>query len=263
MLYYKKFTGVPVTKGREQSLINIAFCDDELSVLNELRILLDKYSANRNKEIVCTAFHSPLDLLAEIEKGTRFDILFLDIIMPGENGIAVATEIRNYDRYVKIIFLSCSSNFAVDSYSVNAYSYQIKPINEKTFFNVMDSAISTCERELEKDLILRCKTGITRIQLRHLEYCEVIHRTLLIHLTNGDVLECTGSLDQLSTQLAFDSRFLRVHRSYLVNLEYIKHLSYNALIMTCLTKLPIPRGKYREIKDRYLEYIFQSKHVLI
>ena len=58
-------------------MIKIAFCDDELSVLNELRILLERYRAERDQKMEYAAFQSPLELLAEIEKGVRFDILFL------------------------------------------------------------------------------------------------------------------------------------------------------------------------------------------
>ena len=93
-------------------MIQIAFCDDDQTVLDQLSALLEKYRAQRCVQIQCTAFHSPLDLLAEIEKGTRYDILFLDVIMPAENGITAAKEIRQYDNVVKIIFLTSSAEFA-------------------------------------------------------------------------------------------------------------------------------------------------------
>lgn len=137
-------------------MIKIAFCDDEISVLNELRILLDRYRAERNQEIEYAVFHSPLELLAQIEKGARYDILFLDVLMPGENGINAAAEIRGYDSNVKIIFLTSSAEFAVQSYTVGAYFYQIKPIWEEGFFRLMDSAVAACEKERGDSLILRC-----------------------------------------------------------------------------------------------------------
>lgn len=90
-------------------MIQIAFCDDDQTVLDQLSALLEKYRAQRCVQIQCTVFHSPLDLLAEIEKGTRYDILFLDVIMPAENGITVAKEIRQYDTAVEIIFLTSST----------------------------------------------------------------------------------------------------------------------------------------------------------
>ena len=242
-------------------MIKIAFCDDDSAVLSDLHELLALYRAEKNKEIDDYTFHSPLELITEIGRGMRFDILFLDVLMPGENGIDVAAEIRNYDKNAKIIFLTSSSEFAVQSYTVNAFYYQLKPICEETFTRLMDAVLSQCEMEQASSLILHCKTGITRIKPTHLEYCEVIHRTLFIHLTSGKVLECIGSLADLEKQLLPYGSFLRPHRSYLVNLEYIQNLSYRAITMSCLTEIPIPRGKYNEIKNAFLEYAFFNKQV--
>lgn len=244
-------------------MIKIGFCDDELSVLNELRVLVDRYRVERNRAIEYTAFQSPWDLLAEIERGSRYDILFLDVIMPGETGIDAAAEIRNYDNNVKIVFLTSSAEYAVQSYTVGAYFYQLKPIWEESFFRLMDSAIAACEKEQENSLILRCKNGITRVELRHIEYCEVIHRTLFIHLTSGKVLESTGHMDDLNRKLEGYGNFLRSHRSYLINLEYVRSLSYHCVMMASLAEIPIPRGKYQEIKDTYLEYAFRNRQVTV
>lgn len=240
-------------------MIKIGFCDDDCSVLSRLHELLVLYRAEKNEEIDDYTFHSPLDLIAEIERGTQFDILFLDVLMPGENGIDAAAEIRNYDKNAKIIFLTSSTEFAVQSYTVNAFYYQLKPICEESFFHLMDAVLSQCQKEQASSLILHCKTGITRIKPAQLEYCEVIHRTLFIHLTSGKVLECIGSLNELGRQLVPYGSFLRPHRSYLVNLEYVQNLSYRAITMSCLAEIPIPRGKYNEIKNAFLEYAFLDK----
>jgi len=231
-------------------------------VLNDIRNFLDEYSAERNRDISYTAFHSPIDLISEIENGARFDVLFLDVLMPGETGIDAAAEIRNYDKNVKIIFLTSSSEYAVQSYSVEAFFYQLKPICRDEFFSLMDSVLSACEKEQSVSLILRCKSGINKIELRHIEYCEVIHRTLFIHLTEGKVLESIGRMDDLCVQLEMHGCFFRPHRSFLVNFEHVKSISHNIITMSCLAEIPIPRGKYNEVKDAYLEYAFQNRQVM-
>ena len=114
-------------------------------------------------------------------------------------------------------------------------------------------------RELVKDL---AATFRTRIELRHLEYCEVIHRTLLIHLTSGKVLESTGSLDELNRQLEPYGCFLRPHRSFLINLDHVQNLSHHSITMSCMTEIPLPRGKYQEVKDAYLEHMCVSGQVI-
>ena len=74
-------------------MIKIAFCDDDLEVLHQMNELLDRYRVERNEDITYAAFQSPFELLTEIEKGIRPDILFLDVVMPGQNGMDVAKEI--------------------------------------------------------------------------------------------------------------------------------------------------------------------------
>lgn len=244
-------------------MLKIAFCDNDRSALYEIRVLLDQYRVSRKLEIEDAAFHSPLDLLAEIEHGTRFDILFLDAVLSGETGLDAAAEIRHYDNQVKIIFLTASAAYAVQSYTVGAYSYQLKPIWRESFFSLMDSAISACEEEQADSLILQCKSGVTRVELRQLEYCEVIHRTLIFHLHGGGVLESSGSLNDLCQRLEAHENFLRPHRSYLVNLDYVQHLSARAITLASQMEIPVPRGKYQSIKDAFLNYTLQSKRALV
>ena len=244
-------------------MIQIAFCDDDQTVLDQLSALLEKYRAQRCVQIQCTAFHSPLDLLAEIEKGTRYDILFLDVIMPAENGITAAKEIRQYDNVVKIIFLTSSAEFAVESYVVGAYFYQLKPIWEDSFFRLTDSMIAECRRADQRSLILRCKSGVTRITLDSLEYCEVQGRTLVFHLLDGTVIESSGSMDELARQLADYPGFLRPHRSYLVNMEYIHNITAKSITMESLAEVPLPHGRFTAVRDQYLEYAFAGKKVVL
>jgi DNA-binding LytR/AlgR family response regulator len=244
-------------------MIKIAFCDDDMEVLHQMNELLDRYRVERNEDITYVAFQSPFELLTEIEKGIRPDILFLDVVMPGQNGMDVAKEIRQYDTNMKIIFLTSSPEFAVESYSVGAYFYQLKPIWEESFFRLMDAVLAECEKKKKNSLILRSKDGITRIDLQQLEYCEVLGRKLLFHLENGAVLESAGSLDDLAGQLMQDSNFFRPHRSFLVNMEYIQNISSRSIKMVNDAEIPIPHGKCSEIKNTYMEYAFNGEQAVL
>lgn len=244
-------------------MIKIAFCDDDMEVLHQMNELLDRYRVERNEDITYAAFQSPFELLTEIEKGIRPDILFLGVVMPGQNGMDVAKEIRQYDTNMKIIFLTSSPEFAVESYSVGAYFYQLKPIWEESFFRLMDAVLAECEKKKKNSLILRSKDGITRIDLQQLEYCEVLGRKLLFHLENGAVLESAGSLDDLAGQLMQYSNFFRPHRSFLVNMEYIQNISSRSIKMVNDAEIPIPHGKCSEIKNTYMEYAFNGEQAVL
>lgn len=244
-------------------MIKIAFCDDDMEVLHQMNELLDRYRVERNEDITYAAFQSPFELLTEIEKGIRPDILFLDVVMPGQNGMDVAKEIRQYDTNMKIIFLTSSPEFAVESYSAGAYFYQLKPIWEESFFRLMDAVLAECEKKKKNSLILRSKDGITRIDLQQLEYCEVLGRKLLFHLEDGAVLESAGSLDDLAGQLMQYSNFFRPHRSFLVNMEYIQNISSRSIKMVNDAEIPIPHGKCSEIKNTYMEYAFNGEQAVL
>ena len=244
-------------------MVKVAFCDDDLSVLKELSVLMDRYRVERNQDITYAAFHSPLELMAEVERGTGLDIIFLDVLMPGQNGISTAKEIRKHDTSVKIIYLTSSAEYAVDSYSVGAYFYQLKPIWQESFYRLMDSVLSECRRDEENSLILRSKTGITRLDLDKLQYCEVIGRTLLFHRKDGDVLDSGGKLDDLCEQLKDYDCFIRCHRSYLINMDYVQNITSKAVTMTDGTQIPIPHGKYSELKDKFFSYFFHKNQTFL
>lgn len=127
----------------------------------------------------------------------------------------------------------------------------------------MDSAVSESRKEKKDSLILRCKSGVTRIDLDRLEYCEVFGRTLLFHMDDGGVLEGTGSMDKLYGKLLQYENFVRPHRSFLINMEYIHKISCKAITMENRTEIPIPHGKCSEIKNLYLEYAFERRQVFI
>ncbi len=244
-------------------MIKIAFCDDDPSVLKELSSLFDHYRAERSYELEYVSYQSPLELIAGFEKGLRWDVLLLDVMMPGQNGMELAKEIREYDNHVNIIFLTSSPEFAVQSYTVGAFFYQLKPIHEDSFYHVLDQVMKKCEQSYAQKIILKCKSGITAIVPEKIEYCEVIGHSLLLHMSNGAVLESVGKLNELEEKLSVFGGFLRVHRSFLVNMEYIQSISYRAVTLACLAEIPIPHGKYNEIKKKYLNYAFEKESVML
>lgn len=244
-------------------MVRIAYCDDDPAVLEQLNHLLERYGAERNLELQCTAYHSALDLLAAMERGQRYQIILLDVLMPGENGMDAAREIRQFDAAVKLIFLTSSPEYAVESYSVNAFHYHLKPIRQINFYMVMDQVMQHCDQEQEEKLVLKTKSGITVLAPSQLEYCEVMNHTLLLHLTDGETLSCSGKLDQLNEKLDQANGFLRIHRSYLVNMACIRQLTSKAVTLSSGVELPLPHGKFSELKDAYLTYAFETERVLL
>lgn len=243
--------------------MRIAACDDDANFLQELSGLLSKYGEENGCNIEYKTYTNPLELVAQIEKGMHYDVILLDVFMPGINGIQCAKDIRTFDSFVKIIFLTSSSEFAVESYSVRAYQYLLKPIQKENLFltlRLLEKEADTVEKNI---LVFKSKTGITKIALSKLEYCEVINRKIMLHLINGEECECNLRMNELEEKLTAYGMFLKPHRSFLVNMDHIHTLATHSIIMGCGVKIPVPREKYAQIKQIYMEYIFQSSESII
>ena len=243
--------------------MRIAACDDDLKFLQELSHLLNQYGEEYNCNIEYKIYTNPLELVSQIEKGIHYDVILLDVFMPGINGIQCAKDIRIYDNLVKIVFLTTSAEYAVESYSVKAYDYLLKPLQKERLFSLLRQVEKEEDKSEKNIIVVKTKTGITKIALKKLEYCEVVNRKLILHLTNKEDLECSIRINELEDKLASFGMFFRVHRSYLINMDYIKTLTTQSIIMENGAKIPVPREKYVQTKQTYMEYVFQAKDSIV
>ena len=243
--------------------MRIAACDDDLKFLQELSGLLNQYGEEYHCHIEYKTYTNPLELVSQIEKGIHYDVILLDVFMPGINGIQCAKDIRMFDNFVKIVFLTSSTEFAIESYAVRAYQYILKPVQKENLFltlRLLEKEAETVEKNI---FVLKSKTGITKISLSKLEYCEVINRKIILHLSNGEECECNLRMNELEEKLKNFEMFLKPHRSFLINMDYIQTMTTHCIIMECGMKIPVPREKYAQIKQAYMEYVFQSSDSII
>ena len=243
--------------------MRIAACDDNLEFLQGLSKLLNCYSEENHCNVEYKTFTNPLELVTQMEKGIHYDMILLDVCMPGMNGIQCAKDIRMYDNFVKIVFLTSSTEYAVESYSVKAHDYLLKPLQKERLFSLLRQVEKDNDKSEKNIIIIKTKTGLTKILLTQLEYCEVVNRKLVLRMTNQEELECGVRINELEEKLKNFGMFLRAHRSYLVNINYIKTLTTHSIIMENGAKIPVPREKHAQIKETYMEYVFQNKDSIV
>ena len=243
--------------------MRIAACDDDLIFLQELSNFLNQYGEQYHCNMEYEMYTNPLELVEKIEKGIYYDVIFLDVLMPGINGIQCAKDIRSFDNFVKIVFLTSSPEFAVESYSVRAYQYLLKPVQKENLFLTLKLLEKESETEETNLFIVKSKNGITRISLSKLEYCEVMNRKIILHLSNGEECECNLRMNELEEKINQFQMFLKPHRSFLVNMDYIRTLTTHSIILECGTKIPVPREKFAQIKQVYMDYVFSSSNSVI
>lgn len=241
-------------------MLRIAVCDDQIDQLSHMVQLISLYSTSKNISCETAAFTNGFELISVLEKGKEFDIYCLDIMMPGFMGIDVAKEIRNHDRTAPIVFLTSSPEFALESYSVKAVNYVLKPVTKEKLFFTFDDLLEQMESKRETHaVVVKSLEGIQKILISNLVFAEVIGRNVLYHLRSGKVIECAESFSSVCHQLLKYDCFLKPHRSFLVNMQYVDTIENHQLTLQTLSSIPIAQGKAREVKQRYLNYQMEGE----
>ncbi len=234
--------------------MHIALCDDNLQDRSVLAALLDQYRRKTGTSIFVQSYADGITLLEDMRL-KKFDLLLLDVMMPLANGIEIAREVRGFDENVEIAFLTCSTEFAVEGYEVNALSYLLKPVAPDKLFAVLDKMRRRAEQHAQ-GLSVKLKGGVASILYDRIAYVEVLNRKVRFHMTDKSIKELAGSLADYEERLLSQPQFTRTHRAFIVNLDQIQELDkLNALTFSgeCV---PVSRRLAREVKASYMERLF-------
>ena len=227
-----------------------ALVDDETRDAEYLASLIREWAGKRGEELSIRIYPSAEAFLFAYEEDQRLSLLFLDIEMPGLNGVELAKRVRRENREVKIVFVTGYSDYILEGYDVAALHYLMKPLDRQKLFTVLDRA----RREIESDgkvLLLRDREGIARIPLREIVWAEVFHNTVTIHA--GKTYEKRMTLGELERELPPGEGFYRIGRSYLVNLACVARTARDSVTMTDGALLPLPRGQYDALNRAVIE----------
>lgn len=238
--------------------MRIAVCGDDEKEVFHVRKLLTEYQASREEMMDCRYFTTSADFLCEL-KGGEYDLVLLDVLVPGAGGLQTAQELRERDKNVRLIFVSASPEFAVESYSVGAYYYLLKPIDADFFFGLMDKIRGELSAQVEQGFILKSRDGVVRIDFARLAYVEVINKTLFFHLSDGTVREAAATLADFEGQLLAREEFLKTHRSYLVNLSYVQVVDTNCVVMKDGHNVPVSRQRRGQVQKAYMGFLRQAE----
>lgn len=203
----------------------VSIVDDEISACEALGKLLSDYGTERgvlfsvNRYIGSEAFKEAHD--------EDSDIIFLDIDMPGINGMELAKEIRKTRPNVILMFCTNLEQFAINGYEVDASGYMVKPICKYSFDFYMDKALKRLWREGGDKIYIKAVDGRRCVCARDIGYVEVERHKLYYHIykngTPAGVIQARGSMQDAKAQLA-PFGFVLSSISYLVNLAYITEI---------------------------------------
>lgn len=234
-------------------MITIAVCDDTMQYMQQTVALLEQWSREKETAVKVDCFDNGDSLLNALSH-QPYDLIFLDIIMPMFSGIDTCAEIRKENRQTKIIFLSVSPEFGVDAFRVKANGYLLKPLDPAALYALMDEYLAE-KRETSGFLIARSMSMVRKVPLDTITHLEAQNKQILIYTSDSNVLTVTTPLHQLAPQLDAPC-FYQCHRSYIINMNYIRSLSKTELTMSDGTTIPISRNCSKELHSTYFEFLF-------
>lgn len=234
--------------------MRVAVCDDDEREIGQLSMLMTEYQLSRGISLECRFFHSSTDFLCDT-RGGEYDMVLLDVLMPGVSGIKAARELRELDQNVRIIFVSASPEFAVDSYSVGAYHYLLKPVSKEALFPLLDKIGKELSVQEEYGLMLKSREGVVRLTYTEIEYVEVINKKVSFHLTDGTIREVTSALADLEGKFLTRPEFFKTHRSYLVNLNCIHAIDTHYAVTKSGHSVPISRQRHTQVQHAYMDFV--------
>ena len=238
----------------------IAVCDDKKDELDAVLSLLDAWQTERGVTLRRKAFQSAVELV-ERARQERFTLYLLDVMMPGMDGLECARDLRRFDDAAEIIFLSTSPGFAYESYGVRAFNYLLKPVERNKLFTLLDQLYRR-EQDCRDALTLKTGTTIVRVPYSHISYVEVMGKHVYFHLTDGDVREVTGSLKDFESLLLPRAEFMRVHRSYIVNMLQAEELSSCHVKTFSGKTVPVSRLLYPQLQRDYMALLFEREETV-
>ena len=239
--------------------MRIAVCDDYIKELNRLSKLLNDYREKTKASFTYITYSDSMALLEDVRKGA-FDFLLLDVMMPLVNGMEIAYEVRAFDENIKIAFLTSSTEFAVESYSVEAFAYLLKPATADNLFPILDKLFRLAQKP-EDGLSVKFQNGVANIPFFRLAYVEVINRMLRFHLTDGSVRELVAPLSNYEGVLLQRPEFIRVHRAFIVNLWQVQELRSADILTYTGSVVPVSRRLYAQVRKAYMDQLFMEKGV--
>lgn len=230
-------------------MISIAVCDDEILVCDQIARKIRGLLEERQIPCLIRQFNSGKELL---ETAEQFDIVFLDIIMEELDGMKTAELFRQKSFEGILIFLSSSGSYVFDAYEVEAFWYLVKPVSQEKLRNVLNRAVQKI-RQVSKDfIIVTQQRQKKKLFLSDIYYFEIRGRMIYAHQSE-EVLEFYEQIGLLEQQL-LGKGFFRCHKSYLVNLNYVKSYDRQEAVLDNGERIIIARRRYEAFCQEMLDF---------
>ncbi|WP_294448849.1 LytTR family DNA-binding domain-containing protein [uncultured Gemmiger sp.] len=231
-------------------MFRVAVVEDEAAIREELDGYIRRYGQESGETFSVQQFTRGEDLLNGYD--SRFDLIFMDIEMPGADGMQTARRLRQLDDQVVLVFITNMTQYAIQGYSVQAMDYILKPVSYLSFRLRFARALGRIDRQREAQILLDCPGRQVRVPVRSIRYVEVQQKRLCYH-TELEDYTLRGTLKSAEEQLA-DFPFAKGNYWYIVNLAQVTEIGLRTLKIG-ETELPVSRGCRQELLAAFNRYL--------
>lgn len=234
--------------------MNIAVCEDTQADREALCAYIRDYCSEHAYKCKISVYETGEPLLEAFSPGA-FNLLFLDIFMPGISGVEVAQKIRETDPDCLLVFITTSADFAMDGFLVQASGYVVKPISRAKMAGVMHA----CRYEFEKNsraIEIPQSGGNVLVSVADLLYVEVFGKKSVFHMKRGNITS-RMPLETVESLLG-GVPFLRCHRSYIINMNHVDDAREDDFLMNNGDAVPIRINGKNAVKMAMASYIARS-----
>lgn len=232
-------------------MFHIAICDDEKVLIEELKENLSKYAAETGREFCFFLYRDGSELLADYR--SDYDLIFMDIKMERVNGLETAEQIRKIDSTVGLIFLTSFKQYVWKGYEYGAVNYLLKPVRYNVLKMELDRYFAHYQGKDEPFLRFQNDSGKYKVLYKNLCYGETLKRNVLLHF-EGQQQIIYKNIKEVSALLSKQPQFACPHRSFVVNMAYVKSVEGLELVMTNGERIPVSQPKRKEFMKKLTEY---------
>ena len=232
----------------------LAVCEDDEMIQKELCGLCGGILDEEGISHEITVFSSAGELETALsEKGMEYDLLLLDIIMPGMTGMEFAQALRQRRDRTSIIFVTGNEEYLLEGYSVQPIQFLLKPVSREALAGAIRTDLELNHRP--KFLTLRIGSRTVNLTLADVEYIESLNHSITIH-EGGAERSYFYSLCEIERALPAE-QFCRCHNSYIVNLDCVDSISRTAVDLRGGQRLPVGRTYYKRLQSSFIRYMNQ------
>lgn len=206
-------------------MIQIAIVEDDPAARMRIRECLDYISSENGVGFDISEFPSGFSFIGQYKP--EYDIVFMDIDMPGMNGMDTARALRKMDSNVVLIFVTNMAQYAISGYEVDALDFILKPVNKYSFAVKVKRAIARTTKRTDEYVPIKTDGGLHRVRITAIKYLEISGHYVIYHTTGGDYAEY-GTLKEVEAKIN-RPHFVRCNRSFLVNLRHVSSVNKDSV----------------------------------